>query len=128
MPINMPTEFTENVIRIISHIPAGKVLTYGAVAALAGSPRGARQVTWILHSSSKKHNLPWHRIVNTRGRISLKMPAAYNKQKALLESDGIRFSEDDQIDFGKYLWKIKSIEEIKRAGRRKGADLFPLTS
>ena len=109
----MPIKFTENVINIISNIPEGKVLTYGTIAALAGSPRGARQVTRILHSSSKKHNLPWHRVVNSKGKISLRFPAAYHEQKVLLEYEGIVFSKDDRIDLKKYLWSIRSILELK---------------
>ncbi|UCC21332.1 MAG: MGMT family protein, partial [Promethearchaeota archaeon] len=46
----MPTDFTERIIQIIKNIPKGKVLTYGFVAKLAGNPRAARQVSWILHS------------------------------------------------------------------------------
>lgn len=109
----MPTKFTENVINIISNIPEGKVLTYGTIAALAGSPRGARQVTRILHSSSKKHNLPWHRVVNSKGKISLKIQDGYNEQKVRLSSEGVIFSEDDQIDLKKHLWSIRSILELK---------------
>jgi methylated-DNA-protein-cysteine methyltransferase-like protein len=109
----MPSKFTENVIHIISHIPRGKVLTYGNIAVLAGSPRGARQVTRVLHSSSRKHNLPWHRVINSKGAISLKIPAAYKEQRTLLESEGIIFMEGDQIDLKRYLWAIKSINEIK---------------
>ena len=108
----MPTKFTENVIHIISNIPEGKVLTYGTIAALAGSPRASRQVTRILHSSSKKYNLPWHRVVNSKGQISIKIHDGYNEQKARLESEGVIFSGDDRIDFKKYLWQIKSINEI----------------
>ncbi|MFX1326123.1 MAG: MGMT family protein, partial [Promethearchaeota archaeon] len=44
----IPTEFTENVIHIIKNIPKGNVLTYGLVAKLAGNPRAARQVSWVL--------------------------------------------------------------------------------
>lgn len=109
----MPTKFTENVIHIISNIPEGKVLTYGTIAMLAGNPRGARQVTRILHSSSKKHNLPWHRVVNSKGKISLKIHNGYNEQKARLVSEGVFFSEGDQIDLKKYLWPIRSIKNIK---------------
>ena len=62
--------FTERVIRIIQGIPAGQVMTYGQVAAAAGSPRGARQVVRVLHSMSEKYELPWHRIINVQGEIS----------------------------------------------------------
>ena len=67
----MPGDFTKDVIRIIFNIPEGKVLSYGRVAFLAGSPRGARQVTRILHSSSGKYGLPWHRVIKAQGRMSL---------------------------------------------------------
>ncbi|NVM46345.1 MAG: MGMT family protein, partial [Candidatus Lokiarchaeota archaeon] len=46
----MPSDFTQNVIKIIKNIPIGKVLTYGRIAKLAGNPRAARQVSWLLHS------------------------------------------------------------------------------
>ena len=52
--------FTRRAIEIIQHIPAGSVITYGAVAAAAGNHCGARQVARILHSSSARHGLPWH--------------------------------------------------------------------
>ena len=108
----MVSAFTETVIHIIKHIPRGKVLTYGSIAALAGSPRGARQVTRILHSSSRKHNLPWHRVINSKGKISPRDPVFYEEQLILLESEGIEFGIKDQIDFKKYLWNITSIQDI----------------
>ncbi|MBS4174086.1 MGMT family protein [Bacillus sp. FJAT-49736] len=77
--------FTEAVIRIIRIIPEGRVMTYGQIAALAGSPRGARQVARILHSMSKKHKLPWHRVISSKGEISLKD----DEQKMALQMEGI---------------------------------------
>ena len=109
----MVSEFTENVIHIIKHIPEGKVLTYGSIAVLAGSPRGARQVTRVLHSLSRKHNLPWYRVVNSKGKISPRDPVFYEEQRTLLESEGIEFGIKDRIDFDKYFWNIKSIQDIE---------------
>ena len=109
----MASEFTEDVIRIISNIPKGKVLSYGGIAVLAGKPGGARQVTRILHSSSKKHNLPWYRVVNSQGKISMKDPVSYAEQRVLLESEGIEFSSKDHIAFDEYFWSIKSIQDIE---------------
>lgn len=83
--------FTEKAIAVIKSIPRGKVMTYGQVAAYAGSPRGARQVVRILHSMSKKHSLPWHRVVNAKGEISIKDDEGSFTQKALLEEEGIAF-------------------------------------
>ncbi len=78
--------------------------TYGKIATMAGSPRGARQVVRILHTLSKKHELPWHRIVNAAGIISIKDPEGALIQRMKLESEGIIFTADNKIDFAKYLW------------------------
>jgi len=91
------------VIEIIRGIPQGRVLTYGLVAAMAGNPRAARQVARILHSSSRKHGLPWHRVINSRGTISLPRGNGYEEQKEMLLSEGIVFRHDDTINLKEYL-------------------------
>ncbi|MCP4703970.1 MAG: MGMT family protein [candidate division Zixibacteria bacterium] len=96
--------FTKKVIELIKLIPEGKVATYGQIALLAGNPHGARQVVRILHSSSDKENLPWHRVINSKGTISLKPGYGYEIQKAMLEGEGVVFNEKDTIDFDTYLW------------------------
>lgn len=101
--IEKKPSFTQMVKRIIKMIPPGKVSTYGQIAAYAGDPRGARQVSWILHSSSRKNNLPWHRIINSKGQISLR-GSGHEMQKALLEKEGIRFDEEESVDLNEYLW------------------------
>lgn len=96
--------FTREVIKIIKSIPEGKVCTYGTIALMAGHPNGARQVTRIIHSMSRKHSLPWFRIINAKGLISLPKSHGYDEQKALLKSEGVTFDEKDRIDLKKYLW------------------------
>jgi len=98
------TVFTERVKDTVKKIPAGRVVTYVQVAACAGNHRAARQVAWVLHSSSRKCNLPWHRVINSRGRISLKPNQGYERQKALLQTEGIVFREDGSINLERYLW------------------------
>ena len=98
------SEFTERVIRVIASIPEGRVFTYGGVAAAAGNPRGARGVVWILNSSSERENLPWHRVINSKGTISLKPGYGFELQKQLLESEGVEVSEPGAINLEKYLW------------------------
>ena len=78
----------------------------GLIAALAGNPRGARQVARILHSCSRKDNLPWFRVVNRDGKISLKHFNGYEVQKLHLEKEGIVFTENYVIDFTIFLWFI----------------------
>lgn len=100
----MTKSFHESVIEIIRQIPRGKVATYGQVAALAGNPRAARQVVRALHSSSEKEQLPWHRVVNSKGRISLKPHYGYEMQKALLEKEGVTFNRQETINLSGFGW------------------------
>jgi len=97
--------FTDRVIDVIKKIPRGRVLTYGRVALMAGSPTRARQVGYILHRSSDQHKLPWHRVVNSQGKISMVDPVAYGIQKELLEAEGVVFIKEDKIDLKAYLWQ-----------------------
>jgi methylated-DNA-protein-cysteine methyltransferase-like protein len=98
------TPFTRRVITIISQIPSGKVLTYGLIAKIAGSPRAARQVSWILHSSSEKYDLPWHRVVNAQGKIVLVDEEGQNEQKNRLLKEGIQFIKPSVVDLQHHLW------------------------
>lgn len=101
----MVSSFYIRAIEIIKKIPEGKVATYGQIAKYAGDPRGSRQIARILHSSSEKHELPWHRVVNSNGKISFKPGCGLELQKSLLESEGVIFDKDNKVDFKKYLWK-----------------------
>jgi methylated-DNA-protein-cysteine methyltransferase-like protein len=105
--------FTERVVYVIKHIPEGKVLTYGRVSAVAGNPRGARQVVRILHTMTGKHALPWHRVINTRGMISLRGEGG-ERQRELLESEGVVFDECGVVDLKRYLWSIDTMEDVFR--------------
>ncbi len=79
---------------------------------MAGNPRAARQVSWILHSSTKKYNLPWHRVISSKGIISLKSLEDREYQKNLLEQERIIVTDGFKVDLKKYLWKIDSIENV----------------
>lgn len=81
--------FTRNSIEVIQNIPSGRVMTYGQIAAYAGSPRAARQVARLLHSMSAKYNLPWHRVINAAGEISIHDENHRQIQADLLRSEGV---------------------------------------
>jgi methylated-DNA-protein-cysteine methyltransferase-like protein len=102
----MATVFTDRVVNIIKSIPPGKVATYGMIALWAGNPRGARMVAWILHSSSAKYDLPWHRVVNRRGEISFRPSQDFSLQRCLLEEEGVIFDERGRVDLGVNLCTI----------------------
>lgn len=98
------SEFTAEVIRLITAIPRGKVATYGQIAYMTGLYPSVRRVVWILHSCSEKEGLPWHRVVNRNGEISLKPGAGYERQRELLEAEGVVFDKNDRIDLESFRW------------------------
>ncbi|MFY7992388.1 MAG: MGMT family protein [Bacteriovoracaceae bacterium] len=106
------TEFSQKVIAFIQKIPKGKVASYAQIAKLAGKPQGVRGVVWILHSSSGVADLPWHRVINAKGRISFpEMSEQWIKQKKLLEREGIVVSEYGVIDLKEFQWTAKPSTE-----------------
>jgi methylated-DNA-protein-cysteine methyltransferase-like protein len=104
--------FQQRVVALIKKIPRGRVATYGQIALLAGNHRAARQVAWALHSSAVKENLPWHRVINSRGFISLKPGAGFELQRTILSGEGIVFSSDGSVDLAYYLWKPKRSDHL----------------
>ena len=115
----MSVSFNELVYTLVRAIPYGRVLSYGRVADLLGVPHGARAVGWALHNlGSAEPTVPWHRVVNVRGRVSIKgSPEAAMEQRLRLESEGVEFGEDDTLDMRRYLWTptLAEVEEILRA-------------
>lgn len=102
--------FTQQVVMIIKNIPEGKVMTYGQIARLAGSPRAARQVVRVLHSMSKKYGLPWHRVINAKGQISIQDDSSFHDQILSLQSEGVKVSETGQVCLDIYQWSPEGIE------------------
>ncbi|GGD08343.1 methylated-DNA--[protein]-cysteine S-methyltransferase [Franconibacter daqui] len=96
--------FPMRVYQIVAAIPEGCVTTYGEVARLAGSPRAARQVGGVLKRLPEGSQLPWHRVVNRHGAISLTGPDLQRQRQALL-SEGVQVSGSGQIDLARYRWR-----------------------
>lgn len=95
---NGVNDFTERALQVIQQIPEGKVMTYGQIAREAGNPRSARQVVRILHSMSRIHKLPWHRVINSKGELSLQS----DEQRLLLELEGIEIKSGDTVSLSEY--------------------------
>lgn len=102
----MAEVFTNKVIQIIKKIPYGRVTNYGTIATLSGEPRSARQVGYILHGLTEKYGLPWQRVINRDGYLSIKGGDVNvkNLQKKLLEQEGVEVSKDFMVDLKKYGW------------------------
>lgn len=100
--------FRDNVISFVKKIPRGKVVSYGQVASHCGHPRAARQVGGILRALDvTAGKVPWWRVVNNRGLISIKgnWTATKELQKQLLETEGIRVSKEYVLNITKYRYK-----------------------
>jgi len=82
----------EAIYLALSQIPKGNVITYGNLAQLAGVPRGARLVGRLMCELPDKSRLPWHRVINAQGKISMPIGSdAYNEQVRRLEKEGVVF-------------------------------------
>ena len=113
--------FFEQVFQIVRRIPQGKVATYGQVASILGKPRGARTVGWALHSIPEGSDVPWQRVINARGIITLDAHGRGGAiQRALLEAEGIVFDEQGRIDLEVYGWAGLDLAERDQVLRPPG--------
>jgi methylated-DNA-protein-cysteine methyltransferase-like protein len=94
----------EAVKELINAVPRGRVCSYGAVAALAGLPNGARTVVRVLHSSSGADSLPWWRIIRADGSIALHRGAGFEEQAARLAEEGVRVDGNGRVDMSEFGW------------------------
>jgi len=88
---------------MVRRIPSGRVATYGQIAALVGGC-SARMVGYAMAGVSDG-TIPWQRVINARGRISIRDPNGYSLQKAILEREGIDFDESDSVDLSVFGWE-----------------------
>jgi methylated-DNA-protein-cysteine methyltransferase-like protein len=99
----------ECIIEAVKRIPRGRVSTYGAVAELAGLPRRARLVGTVLKQTPASRTLPWFRVINSNGRISLPAGSdAYFEQRRKLEAEGVIF-RGDRVDLKRYGWPPRDV-------------------
>lgn len=95
-------DWMKAVWQVVQGIPSGHVLTYGEVARLAGKSRWARRVSQAMRRAPRGAALPWHRVVNAQGAISLPPDSrGFAEQKRRLESEGVEFLEG-RIDLERY--------------------------
>jgi methylated-DNA-protein-cysteine methyltransferase-like protein len=102
----------ESVYALVRMIPAGKVATYGQIAAILG--RGTpRMVGYAMAAVPHGSDVPWHRVINSAGRTSLTGEGA-EVQRALLETEGVVFSKDGGVNLGQYLWSGPGLGRKRR--------------
>ena len=114
----------ERVYAVVRRIPAGRVATYGQVARLAGLGRNARQVGYALHVLSGRSLVPWHRVINAKGEISLcPFGGADVTQRLRLEREGVRFDARGRTDLTTFGWRpfSRTATHIRPARPRRAA-------
>ena len=103
--------FNQKVYLKVSKIPYGKIATYGQIADLIYSYGCARQVGWALRRLRLPSAVPWHRVINSKGEITMSLSRNGTDwiQRELLIKEGIEFNSQMKIDIKKYLWRTKEI-------------------
>lgn len=106
------TELTseERILKVLRAVPTGKVASYGQVARTAGLPRNARQVGAILGKLPDDSDVPWHRIVNSQGAISVRGGDCEKRQRMLLHLEGVKVDDRHRIDLHEFAWDGQLID------------------
>ena len=101
--MNLDSNFKEKVENVVLKIPKGRVMTYGQIAAICGSPKSARVVGGVAHFGDP--SLPWERVVNKSGGLASGYPGGKVGHKQMLEQQGYVVSDDFTVDVGELLWR-----------------------
>jgi len=108
---------------VVRKVPRGRVATYGQIAEIAGLEGHARQVGYALHNLPEKSNVPWHRVVNAKGEISVRTGGdSHELQRHLLEAEGVEFDARGRMDLKRYRWGRVAKPQSRRGSeaQRKG--------
>ena len=97
----------QRIYTVVNMIPKGHVATYGQVAELAGLPRQARLVGYALNMLPKGTRIPWHRVINAQGKVSLRIEGegSDNRQIRLLKREKVRFNQQGFVDLKVFRWQ-----------------------
>ena len=102
----MTADSYDRIYQAVRRVPPGRVATYGQIAGSAGLGRHARLVGYALNAC--EDDVPWHRIVNSRGEISSRADPFYeNLQRARLESEGVEFDARGRISLARFGWLVE---------------------
>ena len=95
----------ERVYDVVRFIPAGYVTTYGQIARLLGNPRMSQVVGFALHVNPEPGIIPCHRVVNRFGGLADAFAfGGGNRQRDLLEQEGVTFTSDGNVDLSRHMW------------------------
>jgi methylated-DNA-protein-cysteine methyltransferase-like protein len=101
-----PRSFSARVYALVRRVPRGRVVSYGGIAAMLGSPRAARGVGHALSGLGPDADVPWWRVVNHNGEISIKGdPGLALLQRTLLEKERVVFDRRGRVDWERFGWR-----------------------
>ena len=106
----------EKIYRMVLRIPRGRVMTYGQIARLLEDRYSPRLVGWAMHATPQdERNIPWHRVINSRGGISTGRVIIQEPQlqRLMLEAEGVVFDERGHCDLSLYQWSPRKKREVK---------------
>ena len=103
----MEVSFDRRVVCVVTRIPRGQLATYGQIADLIGAWGCARQVGWALRRLKLPSDVPWYRVVNAQGRISMSLSREGSDwmQRELLLAEGIPVDEQGRLPLRQFLWR-----------------------
>jgi methylated-DNA-protein-cysteine methyltransferase-like protein len=105
LDLSPPSESHLKILDVIRRIPKGRVATYGQVAELAGLPGRARLVGHILRNNPMAANVPWHRVINAAGKISVRSGEGPQMQRRRLRAEGVTFTAPGKVNLDRHLWR-----------------------
>jgi len=109
----------DRIYNVVRRIPRGRVATYGQVAALAGFSRQPRLVGYALHALTTGTRIPWHRVINARGMVSIRSDGSASlSQRLLLEREGVQFDARQRVSLERFGWRpSRSVTRPSRTRR-----------
>ena len=111
----------QRIYKLVKQIPKGQVATYGQIAKMVGNC-GPRQVGYAMSHTPANMKIPWHRVINSQGRVSVRKQGSEDPlQIQLLKNEGVLFSKSGRIDFAEYAWFGPDWEWMQQNGYRQTA-------
>ena len=106
-PVAKPDSTRQRIYAVVRRVPRGKVATYGQIAELAGLEGQARQVGYAMAAVPSSSAVPWHRIINAQGRVSMRSAGTGSTivQQQLLEREGVVFDGGGRVSLARFRWK-----------------------
>lgn len=111
-----PIPTYERIYAVVRLIPPGQVATYGQIAAIAGDCT-ARMVGYALASLPAGSDVPWQRVINAQGKISLRADSTENaRQRELLEAEGVKFDRQGRVNLRRDRWPGPQLDWLLEHG------------